>query len=319
MKAIQVDQFGLPEVMKLTELPELCPNDGQVLVEIKAIGVNPVDTYIRAGLYGPKEFPYTPGFDAAGIVTQVGQSVGNIKQDQRVFISGSVSGTYAQKTLCKPAQIHPLPETVDFEKGAALGIPYRTAYRGLFQRAHASKGETVLIHGASGGVGIAAIQFSKAAGIKVIASAGTQDGRALVAEQGADLTIDHNEPNHLEKAVDFTDGQGVDVVLEMLADINLGNDLPILAKNGRVVIVGSRGSVEINPRDLMSKEANILGLMSNLANQQQIQEAFKAIEKGLEDNTLNPVIAQRFPLAEAAEAHHAVIEESHHGKILLIP
>jgi NADPH2:quinone reductase len=212
-----------------------------------------------------------------------------------------------------------LPHLVTFEQGAALGIPYHTAFRGLFQKARACKGETVLIHGASGGVGIAAVQFAKAAGMKVIASAGTVEGQKVTARQGANLTVDHDDSDHMQKVIDFTRGKGVDVVLEMLANANLGRDLPVLAKNGRVVIIGSRGSVEIDPRDLMTKEASILGLMSNLAEHEQKQQAFKAIETGLEKGALKPVVGQTYSLADASQAHYEILVSSHHGKILLIP
>lgn len=319
MKAIHIYEFGPPEVMRLedTILPQIGPD--QVLVDIKAAGVNPVDTYIRSGAYGPKDFPFTPGFDAAGIIAKTGENVRNISPGQHVFIAGSVTGTYAQQAICSLSQVHPLPESVSFEQGAALGVPYRTAYRALFQRAQAIKGETILIHGASGGVGIAAIQFAKAAGMKVIASAGSKNGWDLIEQQGANLILDHHDPSHLQKVLEFTDGQGVNVVLEMLANINLGNDLPILAKKGRVVIVGSRGTVQINPRDLMSREASVLGVMSALATKEENQQIFDAIDTGLRNGTLIPVVTLQLPLAEAPKAHREVMESAHHGKIVLIP
>lgn len=319
MKAIKVYTFGGPEVMRLEEAPPLEVGDEEILVHVKAAGVNPVDTYIRAGWYGPKEFPFTPGMDAAGVVLETGKTIQHIAQGQRVFLSGSLTGTYAQQALCRPSQVHPLPDSVSFEQGAAIGVAYHTAYRSLFQRGGAKKGETVLIHGASGGVGIAAVQFAKAAGLTVIATAGSQAGLDLVNQFGVDLALNHNDPDHLEKAAAFTEGRGVDIILEMLANVNLGRDLPILAKNGRVVIIGSRGSVEINPRDLMSREADVLGVMTGLATPQQQKEAFKAIEAGLENGTLNPVIGTQLPLSEAAKAHEKIMESGHHGKIVLIP
>lgn len=319
MKAIKVYTFGGPEVMCLEEIPplELGPEDA--LVHVKAAGVNPVDTYIRAGWYGPKEFPFTPGIDAAGVILETGKNIKSILPGQRVFLSGSLSGTYADQAICGPSQVHPLPDSVSFEKGAAVGVAYQTAYRSLFQRGGAKKGETVLIHGASGGVGIAAIQFAKAAGLTVIATAGSQAGLDLITQFRVDLALDHNDPAHLEKAGEFTGGQGVALILEMLANVNLGRDLPALAKNGRVVIIGSRGSVEINPRDLMSREVDVLGVMSSLATPQQRKEAFEAIEAGLENGTLDPVIGTQLPLSDAAKAHEKIMEPGHHGKIILIP
>jgi len=319
MKAIKVYTFGGPEVMRLEEIPPLKVGSEEILVCIKAAGVNPVDTYIRAGWYGSKQFPFTPGMDAAGVVLKTGQTIEHIAQGQRVFLSGSLTGTYAQQALCQPSQVHPLPDSVSFEQGAALGVAYQTAYRALFQRGNAKKGETVLIHGASGGVGIAAVQFAKAAGLAVIATAGSQAGLDLIAQFGVDLALNHNDPAHLEKALEFTAGHGVDLILEMLANVNLGRDLPALAKNGRVVIIGSRGSAEINPRDLMSREASVLGVMSGLATPQQKKEAIEAIAAGLKNGTLNPVIGTQLPLSEASKAHEKVMESGRHGKIVLIP
>lgn len=319
MKAIKVYEFGGPEVMRLEEIPSLEIGPEDILIHIKAAGVNPVDAYIRAGGYGPKQFPFTPGIDAAGSVIRTGKNIENVSSGQRVFLSGSVTGTYAQQAICSLSQIHPLPESISDQQGAAIGIPYQTAYRALFQRSYAKKGETVLIHGASGGVGIAAVQFAKAAGLKVIATAGSQTGLDLIEQLGADLALNHNDSAHLETITEFTEAQGVNIVLEMLANVNLGQDLPALAKNGRVVIIGSRGSVEINPRDLMAREASVMGVMSGLATQQQRWETFEAIGAGLNNGTLNPVVGMQLPLSEASMAHEKIMESGHHGKIVLIP
>lgn len=319
MKTIRVHGFGDPSVMRLEEVASLKASAGHVVVDIKAVGINPVDTYIRAGWYGPRKFPFTPGLDAAGIVTEVGEGVRNISAGQRVFISGSVSGTYAQQALCKDSQIHRLPKAISFEKGAAVGIPYRTAYRALFQRAKSVKDQTVLVHGASGGVGVAAIQFAKTAGIKVIATAGSDAGLNLVVQQGADFATNHRDPSHFEKIMQFTDGLGVDIILEMLANVNLAEDLKILATKGCVVAIGSRGSIEIDPRDLMSREASVMGVMSNMASESEREEAFDAIQKGFDNGSLNPIVATSLPLAEAPEAHREVMGSAHHGKIVLIP
>src|SRR5690242_14970623 len=154
MKAIRVNAFGGPEVLRLQDMPTPKPGPSEVLVRIHATGVNPVETYIRAGTYARlPELPYTPGNDGAGAVEQVGSDVTEFKPGDRVYTAGSISGTYAEFALCKKQQLHPLPANVSFAQGAAMGTPYATAYRGLFQRGHAKPGETVLVHGASGGVG----------------------------------------------------------------------------------------------------------------------------------------------------------------------
>lgn len=319
MKAIQIYEFGPPEVMRYADvsLPE--PADDQVLIDVKAVGVNPVDTYIRAGIYGPRKFPLTLGFDAAGVVRQVGAAVKKFSVGQRVFTAGTVSGAYAHQCLCHASQINALPENTSFSQGAALGIPYGTAYRALFQRAHAVAGQSVLIHGGSGGVGLAAIQFARAAGLTVIATAGTEEGRQLLRDQGADLVLDHHASEHFDQALHATNGQGVDILLEMLANVNLGSDLKIMAKKSEVVVIGSRGPVQVDPRDMMARELTIYGLLVLLATDTERAQAFAAIETGLTEGKLNPVIAVELPLSEAPKAHHDIIESSHHGKIVLIP
>jgi NADPH:quinone reductase len=257
MKAIRVHQFGGPEVLKLEEAPDPRPSPGQVVVAVRAAGVNPVDTYVRSGIYGPKEFPYTPGSDGAGVVEAVGAGVTRVKAGDRVYLAGSVSGTYAQKALSNEPSVQPLPDNVSFQQGAAVYVPYGTAYQALINRARAEAGETVLVHGASGGVGVAATQIASARGMTVIGTAGTERGRQLVLEQGARHALDHGAPNYLQRLMDLTRGRGVDVILEMLANVNLAKDLTVLARGGRVVVVGNRGSIEINPREAMKRDAAI--------------------------------------------------------------
>ena len=320
MKAIRVHEFGGPEVLRLEEVATPQPGPGQVLVRMHAIGVNPVETYIRAGTYALKpSLPYTPGNDGAGVVEQTGDSVTEFKLGDRVYIAGSISGTYADLALCKTEQVHRLPENISFAQGAAMGTPYATAYRGLFQRAHAKPGETVLVHGASGGVGTAAVQLARAQGMRVFGTAGSDEGRRLAREQGAHEVFDHRAPDHFEQIMDATGGRGVDVIVELLANVNLGKGLSILAKGGRVAIIGSRGRVEIDPRDMMQRDVDLRGMVMPNTPPEELASSHAALGAGLENGTLRPVIGKEFPLAEAAEAHRAVMEPGAFGKIVLVP
>nr|MBA3243403.1 NADPH:quinone reductase [Acidobacteriota bacterium] len=186
MKAIRVHEFGGPEVLRLEEVADTQPLGGQVLVRIRAAGVNPVDTYIRSGAHAVRPaLPYTPGLDAAGMVESVGAGVARVGVGERVYVAGSLTGTYAELAVCEEWQTHRLPDNISFAQGAGVSTPYATAYRALFQRARGLPGETVLIHGASGGVGTAAVQLARAAGFVVIGTGGTDEGRKLIAEQGA--------------------------------------------------------------------------------------------------------------------------------------
>jgi NADPH:quinone reductase len=318
MKAIRVHEFGPPEVMKLENVPDPAPGPGQVVVQVHAAGVNPVETYIRSGVYALKPpLPYTPGGDAAGVVAAVGDQVTGLKAGDRVYTAGTISGAYAQLALCNAGQVYPLPADVSFARGAALHVPYATAYRALYQRARAYAGQTVLVHGASGAVGIAAVQFAVAAGLTVIGTGGTERGRQLVREQGAAHVLDHKAPDYLEQLMKLTEGRGVDVILEMLANVNLGKDLTVLAKGGCIVVIGCRGEVQINPRLLMRAEGSILGVMAGTP--EEYAQSHAAIGAGLRAGTLRPVVGRELPLAEAPRAHHEIIESTAYGKIVLVP
>jgi NADPH2:quinone reductase len=320
MKAIRVQEFGGPEVLRLEDVPDPQAAAGQVVVRVRAAGVNPVDTYIRGGVHAVKpQLPFTPGLDAAGEIEAVGEGVTRLHVGQRVYTAGSLTGTYAELALCEEAQAHALPERVSFAEGAGVFTPYATAYRALFQRAGGRPGETVLVHGASGGVGTAAVQLARAAGFNIIGTGGTEEGRKLVAEQGAQHVLDHHAPDYLEQLSTITGGRGVDVILEMLANVNLNKDLGVLAKGGRVVVIGSRGSVEINPRLLMSHDGIILGMSLFNASPQELASVHAALAKGLETGTLRPVVGRELPLREAARAHEEVLKPGAYGKIVLVP
>src|SRR5512147_1161154 len=319
MKAIVVREFGGAEVLRLAEVPDPRPAKGQVLVRIRAIGVNPVDTYIRSGQYAIKPpLPYTPGSDAAGDVEAVGEGVNSFRAGDRVYIYRSLTGAYAEKALCTEAQVHPLPKNASYAQGAAIGVPYTTAYRAI-HKAQARPGETVLVHGASGGVGVAAVQLGLAAGMTIVGSAGSDKGKELVAREGAHHVVDHGAADAQEQLMKATGGRGFDVILEMLANENLGKDLAMLAKFGRVAVIGSRGSVEINPRDIMGRDGTIVGMTSFNISDQDLASIHAALVAGLESGTLRPVVGQELPLQDAARAHQAVMEAGAYGKIVLVP
>lgn len=320
MKSIRVHEHGSPQVMALEDIPDPQPGAGEVVIQVQAAGVNPVDTYIRSGLHGyTADLPYTPGIDAAGVVESVGDGATNISVGDRVYCAGTISGSYAERTVCHSADVHSLPESVSFAQGACVGVPYGTAYRALFQRARVEPGEVVLVHGASGGVGLAAVQLARTAGMTVIGTAGSEEGSSLVTEHGANYVLDHRAPNHLGQALDITGGQGVDVILEMLANVNLGNDLPALAMGGRVVVIGSRGVVEINPRDTMSRDASIVGMSLRNASASEFSSIHAYLVAGLSSGTLRPSVGKKMPLADAAAAHRKVMESPAYANITLIP
>jgi len=320
MRSIVVREFGEPEVMRLEDVPVPEPVGSQVLVAIKAAGVNPVDTYLRTGIHAhaPK-LPYTPGKDGAGIVESVGPDCTRFATGDRVYTAGSVSGTYAEFALCREEDLGRLPENVSFEQGAGVWTPYATSYRALFQKAKAQSGEFVLVHGASGGVGVAATQWAKNAGCRVIGTASSDEGKRLVLEQGADAVFDHTDEDHFGDIHDHADEKGVNVIIEMLANVNLERDFEALAMYGRIVVVGNRGSIQFTPRQAMTKETTIYGMSLYNSTQPERDEIHAAIYDGLSSGALSPVVRESIPLGDAPRSHSEVIDTKAFGKIVLVP
>jgi NADPH:quinone reductase len=320
MKAIRVHAFGGPEVLRLEDIPAPRPAAGQVLIRVRAAGVNPYDTYMRNGTYAIKPpLPYTPGSDAAGTIESVGDGVTRFKPGDRVYTANTLTGAYAEQALALESQVIRLPDRASFSQGAGLWVPYGTAYHALRHHADARGGETVLVHGASGGVGLAAVQIARALGLVVLGTAGTPRGLELARREGAHHVFDHRAAGYQDAILAATGGQGVDVILEMLANVNLGADLKLLARNGRVIVIGSRGDVTITPRDLMTRRAAIRAFTLWSITPPEEREVHAAIVAGLENGTLRPVVGKELPLAEAAQAHNDVMAPGAYGKIVLVP
>jgi NADPH2:quinone reductase len=319
MKAILVHEFGGPEVLKFEDVATPKPSSGEVLVRIHAAGVNPYDTYMRAGTYAVKpSLPYTPGSDGAGVVEAIGEGVKGVKKGDRVYTARTLTGAYAEFAVALEEQVHPLPEKIDFKQGAGIWVPYGTAYHALYHSAKAHASETVLVHGASGGVGVAALQIASAIGLNVLGTAGTPKGLELVKREGAHQVFDHRQAGYQEEILRATNNRGVDVILEMLANVNLPSDTKLLAKNGRIIVIGSRGEVTINPRELMGRRASIRAFTLWAITTAEEAQIHAGLFAGLEDGTLRPVVGKVLPLAEAARAHTEILEPGSAGKIVLV-
>lgn len=320
MRAIRVDQFGDPDVLRVVNVADPVAAAGEVVVRLRAAGVNPVEAYVRSGKYARlPELPYTPGSDGAGVVESLGTGVTTMAPGARVYVAalGQRFGTYAERMACPAHMVHPLPDAVSFGQGAALGTPAATAYRALVIRAGAKPGETVLIHGASGAVGIAAVQLARGLGLRVIGTAGSEPGRQAVLAAGANAALNHHEEGYAAGIPALTDGRGVDIILEALASVNLDRDLGLLAPKGRVVVIGSRGRIEIDPRQTMAKESAILGTLLWAATPEEYRQTHDALAAALSAGTLRPVVGREFPLDHAAEAHMAIMQDRAVGKIVL--
>jgi NADPH2:quinone reductase len=320
MRAIVVRELGGPEVLRLEDVPDPVPQPDDVLVRVHAAGVNPVDAYIRSGTYARKPtLPYVPGTDGAGQIEAVGANVRGWKAGDRVWVSllGVSTGTYAERVSCPSDRVFRLPDHVPYSAGAALGVPAATAHRALFGRAGVKSGETVLVHGASGSVGLAVLDLAKHAGLRVFATAGTEKGMRELERRGADAVFNHHDAARVEAIRQLTDGRGVDAIIEMLANVNLDVDLGLLAFNGRVVVVGNRGRVEIDPRQAMAKDSAILGMTLWNVPADGLRAINLALTEALERKALSPAVDRELPLVEAPQAHAAVAEGGRVGKIAL--
>lgn len=324
MKAIRAHSFGGPEVLQLEELDDPVPGDGEVVVDVHAAGINPADTYMLNGTYAiVPELPYIPGGDAGGVIAAVGEGVEAHAVGDRVFVgtalSNDLTGCYAEKVKRKDSEVMPLPDGISFAEATAFGVSYTTAHYALFERGRAIAGETVFIHGATGSVGTSAIQLAKRAGLTVIGSGGTTNGLDLIKAVGADHVVDHSKEGHIDDVIQLTDGKGPELILEMLANVNLAVDMDLAAKFGRIVIIGNRGEITINPRIAMMKELDIRGIALWNATAEQVALMMEDILNGVAEGKVRPVIGRQMPLAEAAAAHVAVLEPGAYGKIVLVP
>jgi NADPH2:quinone reductase len=277
---------------------------------------------MRTGNYAIRPpLPYTPGADAAGVIEALGNDIRDMRVGARVYVTGTAThktyGAYAAKVLCELHQVHPLPERLSFAQGAGIGVPYVTAFRALHDRARIQPGETLFVHGASGGVGLAAIQIARAWGLTIIGTAGTPEGIELIGAQGAHHALNHRADGYLERLKEITAGRGPDVILEHLANVNLDNDLSAVAYAGRIVVVGNRGRIDIDPRKVMSKDGVILGMSLWNTPAADLARIYKALDAGLENGSLAPVVATELPLEDAGRAHEMVLEPGARGKIVL--
>jgi len=230
-----------------------------------------------------------------------------------------LTGCYAEKVKRRASEVLSLAKGIGFAEAATFGVSYPTAHYALFARGGAQGGETVFIHGASGSVGTSAVQLAKRAGLRVVGSAGTSKGLELVRGEGADHAVNHTATGYMNEVLRFTGGKGPELILEMLANVNLAADMDLAAKYGRIVVIGNRGEITVNPRVAMMKELDIRGVALWNATAAQMKPIMRDILAGAEDGSLRPVVGREMRLSEAAAAHIAVLEHGIGGKIVLIP
>ncbi|MGX7348686.1 NADPH:quinone reductase [Dolosicoccus paucivorans] len=322
MKSIVVSQFGQADQLKYedNELPQL--KDNQVQVKLAYAGINPVETYIRTGEYAFKpDLPWTPGFDGAGVVEGVGANVTRFKEGDHVFVAAlnhnDNSGTYSEQVVVDEMCVEPLGE-VAFDKGASLGLNALTAYRATMTKGQVSKEDVVLINGASGGVGMIALQLAKIEGATVIATASHEDDQKRLLALGADHVMDHLSNLTKDQVGQFKEEFKPTLIIETLANKNLELDLEVVKPHGRIVLIGSKGTIEVTPRFIMGKELQVLGMGIWEATKEEHRDSLSHLGKLLRTEKIDPIVGKVFDLKDASKAHQAIEEgKTKFGKTLL--
>lgn len=323
MKAVRYHEHGDADVLTMDDVPEPTPGPEAVKVRVHAAGVNPIDTYVREGNVSPDDgLPHIGGADVAGVVEEAGNDTDAFEPGHRVFATGLglfQPGSYAEYVAVPASTLAPLPEPVSFEEGAAAGMAFATAWRGLVTRGDLSVGDVCLVQGGSGGVGHAGVQIARYAGATVVATARDGDPAEMVRELGADAVVDYRAEDLLAGIREATGGDPVDVVLEPHAASNVVADLDVLARGGRITLIGEDDEIRIPPGPAMTgkiadADIRFVSIMASIDDQGPI---LRSVAPLLGDGTFEARIAKTYPLSEAAAAQRDVLSGGTLGKIVL--
>ena len=324
MRAIVVDRWMEPGELAVSERPAPVVGPGQLGVEVRAAGCNFFDILLVQGRYQVKPpFPFVPGGEVAGVVREVGAGVTGFAPGDRVLAAVPMGG-YAERIALPAAFAHRMPEEMSFEEGAALPIVYPTSYAGLVFRAALQRGETLLVHAAAGGVGLAAVQIGKALGARVIATAGGVEKLHVALEAGADVGIDYSEEDFVERVKEFTSGRGADVIYDSVGGDVFDRSLKCIAWNGRLLVIGfASGTIPtVAANRILLKNVSVVGLHWGAYAKhepERVPETFAALFRLYAEKQIRPVIYRSYPLEEAADALAALGSRKTHGKVVLRP
>jgi len=321
MKAMRAHQFGGPEQLRFEDAPDVLPQVGQIQIRVRAAGINPADLVRLAGRLQPLTLPYIPGTDVCGEVEAVGSGVSHVKPGDRVF-GRALGGGYAEKTCLAASEAIPLPSKLSFEEGAAIPIPFYTAYHALHGKAALKTGENVLVSAGVGGVGVAAIQIAKIAGARVITTVGSQEKAQRTRSIGADAAVNYREQDFVAEVQKFTGGKGVDVIIENVAADNFAKDFAALAVRGRIVLIGTgtgkSADATFGVFGALMKDATIYG-MSLINAGSAIREIATALCGFFSTGKLTAVVSKSYPLREALQALADLVAGKVFGKLVLKP
>jgi len=324
VKALLCKQYGLPDSLVLEDMADPVPGEGEVLIDIRAAGVNFPDVLIIQNLYQAKPaLPFAPGAELSGVVSAVGPGVTDRKIGDRV-IGSSTWGAFAEKIALPAHRTLPMPDGLDFERAAAFVLTYGTSYHALIDRAALRAGETVLVLGAAGGVGIAAIEIAKAAGARVIAAASTAAKLEVCAQHGADEGINYAEENLRERIAALTGGKGPDVIYDPVGGEFAEPAFRSITWRGRYLVIGfANGEIPKLPLNLaLLKGASIVGVFWGRYMQsepQQFAADIAALYRWIDEGRINPHICARYPLAEGAHALEDLMNRRVTGKVVIVP
>ena len=324
MRAIVVDRWTEPRDLKLQQLPEPELGPGTVQVEVKAAGCNFFDILIVRGQYQVKPpFPFVPGSEVAGIVRAVGEGVEEFSAGDRVY--GAVPlGAFAEQTVVPGLMLRGLPQGMSFEEAAGFPIVYPTSYVGLVHRTSLQPDETLLVHAAAGGVGIAAVQIGKVLGAQVIATAGGPEKLEVARKAGADLVIDYHDASWIDAVKQATDGRGADVIYDPVGGDVFDGSLKCIAWNGRLLTVGYAGGriPEVKVNRILLKNIAVVGLHWGAYGVKQpevVRETFDALARLYEEGKIAPVVYRSYPLEAVPEALEALASRRTYGKVIITP
>lgn len=318
MRAVRYHEYGGPDVLQVDEIDRPTPGPAEVLVDVEAASVNPVDTKFREGTFGSVALPAIPGGDGAGVVAEVGEGVAEFAAGDRVVISGlggASRGTFAEAVAAPATKLARLPASVPFEIGAAIGNAGATAWTALVEHGEIEPGDRVLVHGGAGGVGHLAVQIAAAGGADVVATAGSEEARARVRELGARAALDYASGSLADDVLAATDGEGVDVVLDHRLDEYLELDLAVAAKGARIVTI--QGDVSAaGGAPLRNKEVTLRGM--SMANTPDRRPALRRLARLAGRGDLTAVVAATYDLDGAGQAHRDVLAGGYVGKLVVV-
>ena len=324
MKAVRVHEFNMDVPMRVDEVEDARPGPGEVLVKAGAVGVNPVDLAIRAAKHPYAKLvtpPYIPGAEAAGEIIALGEGVEDWRIGQRVY-GRAMGGSYAERVRLVADATAELPEGYSYEEGACITVAFYTAWNALVIKAGAGPGETVLVQGGAGGVGMAAIQLAKRLGCRVFATVSSDAKAKFCKDMGADETINYREEDFAERCMELTGGRGVDIVVELCACDNFDKDLNAIRVDGKIIVIGTgtgKGpGAEFRVPAVMTKDAVVLGLaVVNLF--PKMPELVRRFIPLLREGVFRVNVDKASRFEEANEAHDYVLEGQFLGKVVLVP